>query len=187
MFEAIRQAITGYARELKQVRDAIERASREREDLLFAPPSKADLAAALERWHTANVQRYRSLVAASLAKLRTNREALDDLTASDDLTALDTGLQHLNLFGLIRSGPGGVIASETTAIEQSMLGLFGDSVYRILLAEVDKMPALPDELSTAERSRRLTKIDAELKTLRAKEETLVTAAEEAGINVEAVG
>lgn len=181
MLDAIRKAIAGYVDELKRVRLAIERVSREREDLLFAPPAKEDFLTALDRWQAANTERYRAVLVQRLADLRSNRDALDDPSS------FNAGIEHLRLFNVHRFSVAGTAPTETTALEQSLLGLFGGAVYQVLRTEIGKLPQLPDEITSADRARRLVKVEAELSELQAKERELVSAAEESGIDVQAVG
>jgi hypothetical protein len=180
-FASIKKTLANYAGTLKKVRDEIEKLEQEREDVAFAPPSKADVKSAVANWVQSMADGYRR-------DLVTVLTATAGRKAADDPAVFQRAMEVTPLFyqpgiGEGMHGPVPVLSG----LDRAMCGLFAPVILEAINRALDGsswQDASP--YSRPERAARIAEIDARLSELRSQEVSLVAAATEAGVNVEAV-
>lgn len=172
---SIKKAMGNYFSQLKKVQEEIENLRQEREDVLFAPPTRDDAMAAMAAWIKSRAKTYRDSVKKGLGELALNRGALEDPARFAEM-AQRLPLVHQKVYGPA-DGP----------VDLMVSALMGDALMRSFASVVDEMPWPAGALSTAQRNEKLAAIDMKLEKLIELEKQLGAAAADAGINVEMVG
>lgn len=171
-FGLIKKALAGYGDSLKKLRREIEAIQKEREDVLFAPTTRADARAAMVAWIESQAKIYRGSITQGLNELAMNRHAIEDPTRFNEAISR-LPLVHKRAYGPV-DGP----------IDLFVCALLGDVLIKAFDEVLEKMPQPADALSHEDRKRRLEQIDAKLADLRATEQKMVTAAADAGMTVD---
>lgn len=174
IFDKIRTALQTEKQRLQEIREAIDATVRERERVIHAPASRADLKAMLRRWMEG--QR-----AAYLADLK---ESLRPLVRSPRSLAADAPRQQqsFSLTG-VSVGLGSDKAAGAAQVDRLMAFLFAETALPALERAIDQMELPGEGLPLAERDAVAVRLDEKLTALQAEEASLVAAFEEAGIPV----
>lgn len=175
-FGTMKKMLGSYAGELKKLRTQIETLEIQREDILFAPTVPADVRDAMVGWIESTRSTYQATLKKSLTILASERNAVED-PALFARTMLQTPLMRPS------NSNGGHSNGENDRV---LCGLFGDLLIKSIDATLSQLEWSKDGLSTADRKRRLVELDKKLEALRADEKSLVSAASDVGVNVEAV-
>lgn len=172
MFDAIfTRSLKGFATELRQIRTDIEKLERQREDVLYAPTCRADVAAALTSWATRRSADYTAYLGKALKQLQ------DVPGVAGDPLQVDQRMRDWGLTGDHRE-------AYHSDIDRALAGLFGNLLAESLQKTIADMPWPEAGLPQSERAGAVAVIDAKLSKLRAAELKLVASAEAAGISVE---
>ncbi|CAG9932432.1 hypothetical protein [Candidatus Nitrotoga arctica] len=171
-FQFFAKSLKGFAAELSQVRNNIEKLEREREDILYAPACRSDVTAGMTAW----AERRRVEYAGRLEKIL--RALINVPGTASDPAQVDVRLRTAGL-----SGDG--IQLHHIDIDLAMAGLFGNLLKESLQKTIDALPWPANAgLPMSQRGNEVANIDAQLIKLRATEAKLVDDAKSAGINVE---
>ena len=172
-FGMIKKALAGYGDSLKKLRREIEAVQQEREDVLFAPTTRADARAAMAGWVESQAAVYRESTTKGLRDLAANRHVIEDAARfNESISRLP--LVHKRAYGPV-DGP----------IDLFVCAVLGDVLMKEFDKVLEKLPQPVDALSHEERKRKLEQLDARLAGLRETEQKMVDAAAEAGMTVEA--
>ena len=174
-FNALRTSISALAARVRDLRRQIEIKRREREDILSAPPAKADVLGMLNRWVDGN----------SEAATKNLQTMLDGFLRRPDFIS-DEGRIGKNV-ALLGAVPNPNVAPTLQTAEVMLCALLGAQLKDVLPSLLDKVewPADPG-LPLAERAERVAAIDRELETLQDDERELVSQATAAGVNLAGV-
>lgn len=174
-FDGLRKSIGALAGKVRELRKQIETKRREREDLLAAPPCKADVLQMLCGWIDRNAQAATKSLDTMLAGFFRKPDYLSD----DAVVARGVAL--------LAAVPDANVAPTLKTAEVMLSALFADHLKQALPGLLDRVswPAEPG-LPIAERTERVAAIDRELEALEDSERELVAQATDAGINLSGV-
>lgn len=171
-FAIIKKALAGYGDSLKKLQREIEVVQQERENVQFAPTTRADARAAMVAWVESQAKFYRESITQGLNDLAMNRYVIEDPSRFNECISR-LPLVHKRVYGPVE-GP----------IDLFVCALLGDVLIKAFDEVLEKMPQPADALSHEDRKRRLEQLDAKLAELRATEQKMVSAAADAGMTVE---
>lgn len=174
-FDSLRKTIGALAGKVRDLRKQIETKKREREDVLAAPPCKADVLQMLVGWIDRNAKAATKSLDTMLAGfLRKPNSISDDAVVAKGVA-------------LLAAVPDAGVAPTLKTAEVMLSALFADHLKQALPGLLDRVswPADPG-LPIDERTERVASIDRELEALEDSERELVAQATAAGINLSGV-
>lgn len=170
LIDGIRSALAGLKDlqgGVKALRDQLEAARREREDVQCAPTCRADVKAIFSRWIDSCGQRYQERLQASLGTMLRKPAHFQDLGSQ---TAR-------NLMAVLSVQPNSGNAADARSIDVALMALMGAQLKPALMKMIDEVdwPG-PEGLPMDERVRKLAEIDARIAKLERDEAELLAIA-----------
>lgn len=169
-FGIIKKSLASYGNTLKKMQLDIELLHREREDVVFAPPTRADARSAMAVWVSTQANAYRKSIAIGVTELALNAGAIEDPKRFGEMISR-LPLVHKRVYGPVE-GP----------VDLAICALMGDALVKAFDDVLEQMAWPSGALSVNDRKRKLEQIDARLAELVQGEQKMIAAAAEAGLS-----
>ena len=173
-FVNIKKSLANYGNTLKKLQLEIEALHREREDVAFAPPTRADAKAAMAAWVSTQAAAYRASITVGVTELALSAAAIEDPKRFNEVVSR-LPLVHKRAYGPV-DGP----------VDLAICALMGDALVNAFDGVLAQMAWPAGALTAVDRKRRLEQIDARLVELLEGERKMIAAAAEAGVHIDLV-
>lgn len=178
LLDTLKKAFEDFTTELGRLRRKRESLLQQREDLISAPATRADIVALLHGWVDIEREQF----------LRTLAHRLQREIASPPLDMLDAEVlrshTYSNYLGIASAaGNGGGVTAR--AADEMVAGLFSTTLKTFIKTAVDELPWPGEEgLPLVERRAKLAKLDDEIDAITQREAELLKTAAEARIVID---
>ncbi|MBC7619472.1 MAG: hypothetical protein H7293_10900 [Candidatus Saccharibacteria bacterium] len=173
-FGNIKKSLANYGNTLKKMQLEIETLHREREDVVFAPPTRGDARAAMAAWVSTQATAYRASITVGVTELALNAAAIEDPKRFSEMVSR-LPLVHKRVYGPVE-GP----------VDLAICALMGDALVKAFDGVLEQIAWPSGALSVTDRKRRLEQIDARLVELLEGERKMLATAAEAGVHIDLV-
>ena len=172
-FSIFSKSLKDFAADVHGLRSEIEALERKREDVLYAPANRDDVAAAMQAWVTRSKAAYNARLTMTLKRIAQSAEGTSKPSEIDAI---------MKSSALTGSGLNPVLPFEA---DQALAAIFGDQLMESMQATIAATTWPEGEgIPFTQRATEVAKIDAQLEKLRAKHARLIADAAKAGLQVE---
>ena len=168
-FLLVKKTLASYGNTLKKMQLDIELLHRERENVVFAPPTRADVRAAMAVWVSTQANAYRESITVGVTALALNAATIEDPKRFNEVVSR-LPLIHKRAYGPVE-GP----------VDLAICALLGDGLLKAFDGVLEQIAWPSGALTANDRKRKLEQIDARLAELVEGEQKMLAAAAEAGL------
>lgn len=178
-FRTVRSTLTNYAEAVKKLRLQIEALEQRREDILYAPPARTDVRAALAAWINRSTSEFEQHLVKGLhavEKMAELNQAGGNGPAGDGTVR---SVAQLFTFHVAHSSR----EVQNGGFDRAMCALLGPAILALVEKTLDGIDWPDTAVALSEREKMVAEIEEQLKKLRKEEDTLLAAGREAGLSV----
>lgn len=173
-FSSIKKMLSDAGTEIRQLRQQIEAAQRQREDIITAPATREDVKTMVEKWAGGRSAEYIKRLQFNIQEFVTDPKNLQDAQVVDCRMTLFGKSRQMGALGMF---PGPELD------DMAVCFLMGTPLVKALHAAVDAMDWPLGSLPMEGRAKKISELDAKIAALVQQESSLVSAAAEAGVQI----
>ena len=174
-FLSIKKTLADVGKQVSDLRSQIETLQRQREDIVSAPATRADVKEMVAQWVERKSTEY-------MRRLEFNLQEF--VTHPKNLKCEKTVGHRMTLFGTTRQLGALTMFPGPELEDMAICCLFGPALITSLNTIIDAMENWPaGGIPMRERGKKIKDIDAQIDKLMSQESALVSAAQEAGVQI----